>query len=157
MGRRQWVRGGFCLFQVLLDRLQCFFSSFRPGWSALSSGQHPHLLTLGSLLWSKTRNWASQMEVGWGIPFWKAAWLKILNLQRERSTLLVDGRAPIRGSWPHRSEDLREIGSRLETPGLILWWAFFPQSWRPCSDSVSPKPPVKGFPPRLPSHAGWQY
>ena len=33
------MRGGFCLFQVLLDRLQCFFSSFRPGWSALSSGQ----------------------------------------------------------------------------------------------------------------------
>ena len=114
-------------------------------------------LTLGSLLWSKTRNWASQMEVGWGIPFWKAAWLKTLNLQRERSTLLVDRRAPVRGSWPHRSEDLREIGSRLETPGLILWWAFFPQSGCPCSDSVSPRPPVKGSPPRLPSHAGGQY
>lgn len=125
MWRRRWVRGGFCLFQVLLDRLQCFFSPFRPGWSALSSGQHPHLLTLGSLLWGETRNWASQMEVGWEIPFWRAAW-QDLNLQRERSTLLMEGRAPTRGSWPHRSEDLRELGGRLETPA----WSYDGLSFR---------------------------
>lgn len=52
-----------------LDRLQGDFSSFRPGCSAQGSGQHRRLLTQGRFLWSKTRNQASQMQLGWATRF----------------------------------------------------------------------------------------
>lgn len=50
-GGYRWV----CPVPSASGQTAVFFSPFRPGWSALSSGQHPHLLTLGSLLWGETK------------------------------------------------------------------------------------------------------
>lgn len=73
--------------------LQRYFSPFRPGCKALSSGQHPHLLTQG-----RDKEPSFTHGGGLGNTILNGSLTEVLHLGREMSVLLVDGGAPPRGS-----------------------------------------------------------
>lgn len=64
-GREEAVGKGRVLsVPSALDRRQCYSSSFRPGWSERSTGQHPHLFNPRQLPWE---NKESDLADGGGL------------------------------------------------------------------------------------------
>lgn len=128
-GRRQWARGGFCLFQVLwtdssvisphLDLagvpwMACL--ELRPASTSLNPRQP-------LLEWSKEPSLADGGRVG--NTALRRSQCGVLHLERELQKLLVIWRASTRGYWSHRSVALRTLlGNELKSLALTLGWAF---------------------------------